>query len=216
MELFLNETLGKITYEVHDTPISEAVLLIAHGAGTDLNHPFLKQLAEKIYDHGISVIRFNFPFMEKGKRPPTTPQDALTTWHKMIMEAIKLFHFQKIYIGGKSYGGRMASILLAENSELAVNGVIYYGFPLHPPGKESKDRATHLDKIKLPQLFIQGTNDKLAAFSLIEEVVKTISDASLIPVKEADHSFVRPKSKATISETTDQIAEETARWISKR
>lgn len=193
MKLFLNDKLGEISYEISNANDSELVLIIAHGAGAGMHHPFMHQLAEAIAKLGITTIRFNFPYMEKGRKAPGSPKDAIYAWKAMIEETTSKFPNAKILMSGKSYGGRMGSHLLADEGDLPVTGIIYYGFPLHAPGRDSKDRAAHLAGVNQPQLFIQGTKDKLANFEMINEVVNVLSKAEIHEIEDGDHSFNVPK-----------------------
>lgn len=216
MEIYLSEKLGNITYVIEDTPISESVLILAHGAGAGMDHPFLTSLSQLICDAGVSVVRFNFPYMEKGRKAPGSgsPKDAIFCWDRIILEVNKMFHDKKIIISGKSYGGRMASHLLSVNHELDVHGIIYFGFPLHAPGRDSKDRASHLDQIKVPQLFLQGTRDKLANIDMIREVISDLDNAQIMEIESGDHSFNVPKSIASKDVIMKRLAHEAANWIS--
>lgn len=213
MELYLNEKLGKISYQINDTPIASAVLILAHGAGAGMDHPFMEWLAQKICEKGVSVIRFNFPYKEMGKKAPGSPKDAILTWSGMIRETQKLFHDKKLFISGKSYGGRMASHLLAANHELGVDGIIYFGFPLHAPGKEGMERADHLKDIKVPQLFIQGTRDQLANISLMKQVVSSLTLSKMKEIEAGDHSFKTPKSVASQEVIMDTLASVSVDWM---
>ena len=215
MEVYLNEQLGKVTYEIDDTPTSSAVLILAHGAGAGMHHPFLNTLAKQICDEGVSVVRFNFPYMEKGRKAPGSPKDAILCWEKIILETKKLFHDKDLFISGKSYGGRMASHLLAVNHDLKVSGIIYYGFPLHAPGRDSTERAAHLGVIEVPQLFIQGNKDKLANIQLMRKVTTELQLASMIEMENGDHSFKTPKSFASQEETMRKLSKISIEWIKK-
>ena len=213
MELFLNDKLGKISYEINDTPVSTSVLILAHGAGAGMYHPFMVALAEALCNEGISVIRFNFPYLEAGRKAPGSPNDAIFTWHKMVEETEKIFYGKSLFVAGKSYGGRMASHLLAE-VKTNIKGIVYFGFPLHAPGRDSKDRANHLDTIDCPQLFIQGEKDKLATIELIREVVNDLPHATLHEISDADHSFHVPKSAGiSKSEMIRNLAKISADWM---
>lgn len=214
MELYLNDKLEKITYEIDDTPIADSVLILAHGAGAGMHHPFLQKLAHLVCDKGTSVVRFNFPYMEKGRKAPGSPNDAIFTWRQMIGEVKNIFRGKRVFVSGKSYGGRMVSHLLSEMNDLGVEGILYYGFPLHAPGRDSKDRAAHLGQIKIPQLFIQGTNDKLANFEMMTEVVDELNNAKMIAIEQGDHSFNTPKSVASKEETMERLATISTDWIS--
>ncbi len=213
MELFLNDKLGKISYEIDDSLMANAVLILAHGAGAGMHHPFLVALAEQIKAKGISVVRFNFPYMQKGRKAPGSPKDAIFTWNQVILKTQQLFFDKKLYISGKSYGGRMASHLIIEHPDLPINGMIYYGFPLHAPGKDGKDRAAHLKNITQPQLFLQGTRDKLANIEMMREVLLELDNSKMVEIEHGDHSFNVPKSKATKEEILMKLAEESANWI---
>ena len=110
----------------------------------------------------------------------------------------------------------MASHLLADDPELPVSGMIYFGFPLHAPGRDSKDRAEHLDKVRAPQLFLQGTKDKLANFDMMKEVVGTLNNAEIHEIKDGDHSFKTPKSVASPKEIMDLLSSSAVDWIYSR
>ena len=214
MELFLNDKLGKITLEIDQSDTSDSIIILAHGAGAGMNHHFMQSLAAEILKNGVDVARFNFPYMEKGRRAPGSPKDAIETW-RLVLEAIKSKKpNHKIYLAGKSYGGRMASHLLASHENTGVSGIIYFGFPLHAPGKDSKDRAAHLNAIASPQLFIQGTKDKLANMEMMLEVVNKLPHAEMIRIESGDHSFKVPKSTGISPEKMiSQLASVATDWI---
>jgi len=214
MELFLNDKLGKITFEVNAAGKDKPTLIVAHGAGAGMDHPFMTSLAEKLQSKGLNAVRFNFPYKEQGRKAPGSPKQAQFAWERIIEEIARIYPESPLFISGKSYGGRMASHLLAEAEAPLVKGIIYYGFPLHAPGKDSKDRAAHLKDLSVPQLFIQGTKDKLANFELISEVVTGITLAKLQKIDDADHSFNVPK-RTGISkdQMPDILASHTIDWI---
>ncbi len=216
MELFLNDKLGKITAEVDAAPKPIAILILAHGAGAGMHHPFMNEVARSISEQEITVVRFNFPYMEQGRRSPGSPKANIETW-KLVIDHINAQYLGlPIFISGKSYGGRMASHLMAENPHPQVKGLIYFGFPLHAPGKDSKDRADHLKSLKVPQLFLQGTNDKLANIHLVKEVIAELNKATLLEVEHADHSFNVPKkSGKTKSEVMESLTSTASSWISE-
>jgi len=193
MKLFLGDKLGEISLEVHKAGHAENVLILAHGAGAGMNHPFIAELAKEIYVQGIHVVRFNFPYIERSRKAPGSQKEAILTWREVIEKVKQLFPGLNLFISGKSYGGRMASHLLAENYAKGACGIIYFGFPLHAPGRDSVDRASHLTSIGIPQLFIQGTKDKLANIGLIQEVVTGIPFCTLKIIEDADHSFNVPR-----------------------
>ncbi|MEQ9468085.1 MAG: dienelactone hydrolase family protein [Ekhidna sp.] len=213
MELFLNDKLGKISAEETSAPRPLAILIMAHGAGAGMHHPFMHSLAGKIADLGVTTIRFNFPYMEEGRRSPGSPKTNIKTW-ELIVEHIKAqYPGMPVFISGKSYGGRMASHLLAE-VDVDVKGVIYYGFPLHAPGRDSKDRADHLGKIRQPQLFLQGSRDKLANLELIKEVQANLPKSSMEVIDGADHSFNVPKKSGMSKEDVMTfLAKKSVEWM---
>ncbi len=217
MELFLNDKLGKISLETEDATNPIAVLILAHGAGAGMHHPFMVSLGQKLSEKRISVVRFNFPYMEQGRKSPGSPKSNIETWQLVVEHIESAFPNIPIFISGKSYGGRMGSHLIAENDMSSVDGIIYYGFPLHAPGRDSKDRAAHLTDVKIPQLFLQGTKDKLANIEMIGEVVETLSTAEMSVLEDGDHSFNVPKRTGKSKEDVmSWLAEETTNWILNR
>ncbi|MEP1093921.1 MAG: alpha/beta family hydrolase [Cyclobacteriaceae bacterium] len=193
MELTLNEDLGSITVEFHEASNPIGVAIIAHGAGAGMHHPFMVDISNEISSMGFHTVRFNFPYMEEGRKSPGSPKKNIETWRLVIKHINDKYPKLPIFLSGKSYGGRMASHLLAESKIDCVKGIFYLGFPLHAPGKDSKDRANHLDEIQVPQLFLQGTKDKLANIDLMREVVGDLRKGTLIEIESADHSFNVPK-----------------------
>ncbi|MEP5613440.1 MAG: alpha/beta family hydrolase [Cyclobacteriaceae bacterium] len=193
MELSLNENLGSTTVEFHEASNPLGVAIIGHGAGAGMHHPFMITISNDIASMGFHVVRFNFPYMEEGRKSPGSPKKNIETWEHVIKHVHHTYPTLPIFLSGKSYGGRMASHLLADKQIDYVKGIFYLGFPLHAPGKDSKDRADHLGKIEVPQLFLQGTKDKLANITLMHEVVGELKQGVLVEIEAADHSFNVPK-----------------------
>ncbi|MEQ9424579.1 MAG: alpha/beta hydrolase [Cyclobacteriaceae bacterium] len=192
---------------------SFASIILTHGAGAGMEHPFMTNLAEQLALSGINVFRFNFPYIERGKRVPGSPKEN----QQAIIDAVKELEGsnQPLFVGGKSYGGRMASHCAADNAIQTVKGLVFFGFPLHAPGRDSKDRASHLADVGIPMLFLQGTGDKLANIDLISEVNDELgSKATLKTFQSADHSFKMPK-KLGIDQLsmTRQLADQTQLWM---
>jgi len=214
MELFLNDSLGQITLEVEEADNARAVIIIAHGAGAGMHHPFMTSISGLFVARGFHVARFNFPYMENGKKFPGAPKPNIETWGLVIDYLCVTYPDLPIIISGKSYGGRMASHLLADQSPAAVKGIFYLGFPLHAAGKDSKARATHLNAVQVPQLFLQGINDQLANIDLMREVLSSLPAARMLEVEFADHSFKVPKASGrTSKEVMHQLVEVTTEWI---
>ncbi|WP_337005983.1 MULTISPECIES: alpha/beta hydrolase family protein [unclassified Microbacterium] len=163
-------------------------MLIAHGAGTGKDHPFLTGYADALGGLGFSTLRFNFPYVEQGRRMPGPAAHAIATWNAAVAFARENDSTATVWATGKSYGGRMASMAVAEGLE--VDGLAYLGYPLHPPGRPEKPRIEHLPAIRVPQLFIEGTNDPfIQPISQFEEAVATCQDARVEWIDGAGHTF---------------------------
>jgi hypothetical protein len=174
-------------------PQATACYVFAHGAGAGMAHAFMATVASGLYDRGVATLRYQFPYMEKGVRRPDPPALAHATVRAATAEAAKLFPGMALLAGGKSFGGRMTSQALALQPLPGVQGLVFFGFPLHPAGKPSVERAAHLTDVHVPMLFIQGTRDKLAEPALIHGVVKKLGPiASLCEIDGADHSLHVP------------------------
>ncbi|HXH17535.1 MAG TPA: alpha/beta family hydrolase [Chitinophagales bacterium] len=172
-----------------------SILVLAHGAGAGMRHPFMEKVAHFLADERIAVFRFNFPYIEKQKKYPDPPAIAMKTVQSAVTAAQNYSKGLPLFAGGKSFGGRMTSQAAATGMLEAVKGIVFWGFPLHAPGKPSKERAVHLYEVKLPMLFLQGTHDTLADISLMRELGNQLgSKATLHEVEGGDHSFHVPKS----------------------
>lgn len=186
-------------------------MTLAHGAGAGMNHSFMVALAQALAEVEIATLRFNFPFAENKKGRPDTPAVAHQTIETAISKAQKLFPELPLFVSGKSFGGRMSSQYLAANHNDAVKGIVFYGFPLHPPGKPSIERAEHLKDVKSPMLFLQGSKDEFATGELITQVCASLRNATLIKIEGADHGF-----KAGKKDIMSQLVALTSQWISER
>ena len=192
----------------------KALMILSHGAGAGMDHSFMSNLAGELNNQDISVLRFNFPYIDQGRRAPDSPKKAQKTIENVVTYAAASLPETPLYVGGKSYGGRMASHCAAQKTIPSVRGLIFYGFPLHAPGRDSKDRAAHLTEVGVPMLFLQGANDKLANINLIGEVTQELDLATLKTFKRGDHSFKVPKSMGlSPEEMIVKLATETAEWI---
>ncbi|MCS3842048.1 alpha/beta family hydrolase [Microbacterium sp. AK031] len=163
-------------------------VVVAHGAGAGMEHPFLVGFTGALNAAGFSTLRFNFPYREQGRRMPGPAAHAIATWRAAVAQASSLDPDAALWAAGKSYGGRMASMGVAEG--MGVDGLIYLGYPLHPPGRPEKLRADHLPAIAVPQLFIEGTNDPfIQPLSQFEQVLSTCADARVQWIEGGGHSF---------------------------
>lgn len=175
-----------------------------------MDHVFMTNLAKDLSEEGIGTMRFNFPFAENKKRKPDFPAVAHKTIESVIGRTRELFPKLALFAAGKSFGGRMSSQYLSDHHDTGVKGIIFYGFPLHPAGKPSTERADHLKKVQLPMLFLQGSRDELATWNLIEAECAKLPTAILVKIEGADHSF-----KAGKQNTMQQLVDETKSWMEK-
>ena len=168
-----------------------AVMALAHGAGAGMGHPFMEGLAEGLAGYGMGTLRFDFPYMAMGRRSPDRPAVLMDAWRGVLEEAARRSGSLPIAAGGKSLGGRMASMLAAEQGErFPGRALVFFGYPLHAPGRIDQIRDAHLTSIVVPMLFIEGTQDPFARFDLISGVVERLAPPSSMHVVEGgDHSF---------------------------
>jgi uncharacterized protein len=194
---------------------ARACFVFAHGAGAGMSHPFMEAVATGLGERGVATLRYQFPYMEKGTRRPDPPAIAHAAVRAAVAEAGRCCAGLLLVAGGKSFGGRMTSQAQAIAPLAGVHGLAFLGFPLHPTGKPSSDRAKHLADVDVPMLFMQGTRDSLAELSLLEPVVKSLGrSASLHRVEAADHSFHVPaRSGRNDREVMNEILDAFAAWI---
>lgn len=167
---------------------ASATLVVAHGAGAGMEHPFLRGFTDAMNDDGVATLRFNFPYREAGRKFPDRPPAAINTWRVAMAAAAERSGGEPLWACGKSFGGRMASMAVAEGMPAA--GLVYLGYPLHPPGKPEKLRDEHLYGLTLPMLFLQGTKDTFATPELLEAVAAKIGPTATIQwVEGGGHSF---------------------------
>jgi predicted alpha/beta-hydrolase family hydrolase len=187
--------------------------VLAHGAGAGMRHRFLEAMALALVEREVATLRYQFPYMEAGARRPDAPATAEGTVRAAVRQAQVLEPDLPVIAGGKSFGGRMTSGAAA-TSLPGIRGLVFLGFPLHPPGKPGTSRAEHLDKVEVPMLFLQGTRDQFAQLDLITEVCARLgSRATLHLVEGADHSFgISSRSGRTSGSVMEELAEALIRW----
>ncbi|HYG37884.1 MAG TPA: alpha/beta family hydrolase [Cytophagales bacterium] len=207
----VSAAIGNVSAECIIPEQVRCVMTLAHGAGAGMDHTFMVSLANALAAYGIATLRFNFPFSENKKRRPDTPAIAHQTVAAAIAKAQELFPSLPLFVSGKSFGGRMSSQYLSSQVNSAVQGIIFYGFPLHPAGKPSTDRADHLKLVKQPMLFLQGTKDALATWELIESVCTSLPQATLLKIEGADHSF-----KAGKKDIMSELVKGSYDWIQEK
>ena len=211
LSLKVSPEIGNVSgeYTIPDKPT--CIMTLAHGAGAGMHHPFMAGLAQALAEAGVATLRFNFPFTEGRKGRPDAPAVAHQTISAAAAHAHAKFPHLPLFLSGKSFGGRMSSQYLSEKGPVFVKGIIFFGFPLHPVGKPSTDRAEHLKNIKVPMLFLQGSKDALATWELIASVCATLKKATLVKIEGADHSF-----KAGKINTMEILVSQTESWLKKK
>ncbi len=191
-----------------------ARLVLAHGAGAGMEHPFLAGFAAAMAAEGVAVLRFQFPYREAGRRMPGPAAHAVATWAAAM--ATLASSDVPVFAGGKSYGGRMASMAAAEG-RIAPAGLVYLGYPLHPPGAPEKARTAHLPKVAPPQLFVTGTVDPFVQpVTQLEAAVATCQDASIVWVAGGGHSFEVAGNKRAPEVVGGALAALVASWMRAR
>ena len=201
---------------------ARACFVFAHGAGAGITHPAIETMATGLAERGVATLRYQFPYMERGSKRPDPPGVAHATVRAAVAEAARCCAGLALIAGGKSFGGRMTSQAQAKAPLDGVEGLAFLGFPLHPAGQPSTDRAAHLADIHIPMLFLQGANDQLAKVDLLKPVVAGLGRrATLHLVEGADHSFHVPKrsgrdDKEVMAEVLDAFAAWTGVTVAER
>jgi predicted alpha/beta-hydrolase family hydrolase len=182
---------GPVTVSAeHERPEDAwATIVIAHGAGAGHRHPFLVGFAEGMRTEGVATLRFAFPYFEAGRRMPGPASHAMAAWRGAMSFAVERAGGAPVWAAGKSYGGRMASMAAADGV-IAPAGLVYLGYPLHPPGDPSKERSANLPAITQPQLFVEGTNDPfIDPHDQLARVIAGCQDATVAWIDGGGHSF---------------------------
>lgn len=201
-----------VTVAVEGPKTPRATLLLAHGAGAAMDSPFMTGFARGMHEADIATVRFNFPYVEAGRRMPGPAAHAIATWRAIVADTV---HNEPVWLAGKSYGGRMASMAVADG--LPAAGLVYLGYPLHAPGKPEVPRAEHLPRITQPQLFLSGTKDPFVdPNSQLEEVVASCQDATLHWVEGGRHSFEVAGNKRTADTIGYEMAPAAAEFVLSR
>src|SRR5712692_4722552 len=193
------------------------LLVMAHGAGAGMSHPCMEKLASELADDGVATLRYQFPYMEARRRVPDAPPVLTATVVAAVRAAAEAAPGLPLLAGGKSMGGRMTSQAAAQHPLDGVRGLVFFGFPLHPPKQPGTKRADHLAKVTVPMLFLQGTRDTFADLKLLRPVcAKLGSRATLHVMETADHSFhVLKSSGRSDGEVLRELAETTVSWAER-
>jgi predicted alpha/beta-hydrolase family hydrolase len=195
-----------------------ACMALAHGAGAGMAHAAMKTLAEGLAERGVSTLRYQFPYMERGSRRPDPPPIAHAAVRAAVSEASRRAGELPLFAGGRSFGGRMTSQAQALAPLQDVRGLVFFAFPLHPARRPSTARADHLSDVHIPMLFLQGTEDQLAQPDLLHRVLAKLgSQATLTSARGADHAFhVLAKTGRTNSEVLAELLDSAAAWMLKQ
>ena len=188
------------------------VLVLGHGAGNDMDSPLLVGFTDGLASDGAGSLRFNFPYKQQGRRAPDPAAVLRDAFTAAFDETRRRAKESPVFAGGKSLGGRIASLLVADGMPAA--GLVFVGYPFHPPGKPERLRDEHLDRIGVPMLFLQGTRDPFARWDLVESVCKRLGKrATLHPVEGGDHSFRVRGKKVPDDEIGRALAEPSAEFM---
>lgn len=196
---------------------ASSLFVFAHGAGADMRHAFMETMSQELASVGVATLRYQFSYTEKGLKRPDPKPLLLATVRSAVAFANDLCEGLPLFAGGKSMGGRMTSLAASEDPLPAVRGIVFLGFPLHPAGEPSTERAEHLFSVKRPMLFLQGTKDSLADLTLLKPICKKLGkNSTLHTVADADHSFHVPKrSGKSDADVLRELASRVSIWISE-
>lgn len=189
------------------------LLVLAHGAGAGMSHPFMQTVAERLAAFDLAVVRFNFAYTEAEKKAPDRQSVLEDTYRGIVEHVRRELHPRRLFLGGKSMGGRIASHLAASGT--ACDGLVFLGYPLHPPGRPDRIRDAHLYDIRVPMLFVEGTRDPFCPL----ETLQTVRDKLAAPnevalIADGDHSFkVRASSGRSTDEALHEVVDAVAAWI---
>jgi len=207
---------GEVSALLLRPAMAHCILTLAHGAGAGMHHAFLEELAAALAQAGVATLRYQFPYMEQRRKAPDKPA-VLTATVQSAMHAAQAASDLPLFAGGKSMGGRMTSQAAALGLLPDTRGVVFFGFPLHPPNQPGTQRADHLAKVAVPMLFLQGTRDAFAPLPSICAVCAKLGPrATLLVFEGADHSFHVPKSSGkSDSDALGELAQAAANWAKK-
>lgn len=196
---------------VYPTTAASGALVLAHGAGAGQQSPFMTRAARAFAERGIACATFDFPYMRARRRAPDPPAVLEAAWRSAIEAAARELP-APLFIGGKSMGGRIASQVAAAGGS-GMAGLVYLGYPLHPPGKPQQRRDAHLPRIAAPMLFVQGTRDTFGTAAEIADLLPSLPRASLHVVEGGDHSFKVTRSPRSADDILSGIVDAVAAWM---
>jgi predicted alpha/beta-hydrolase family hydrolase len=211
----LDGPAGEIRATLYAPPQARHTLVLAHGAGAGQGHPWMRARAGDLADRGVRVVTFDFPYITSGRKAPDRTPVLLATWRAVVAHAAATWPQEPLAIGGKSMGGRMATMLVAEDDvPAAVRGCVAMGYPLHPPGKPDQLRVAHLAAIRVPLLVIQGDRDPFGGPDDIRrEFAAAGAHPEVVEVPQGGHGFEVRKRDAPQAEVYTRVAETVVRWL---
>ncbi len=217
LDVQVGESVGRVTSLLLAPADARLLYVLAHGAGAGMRHPFLEAIARALAGRGIATLRYQFPYLEARARRPDPPGVLEATVRAAVAAAASAAPGLPLVAGGKSLGGRMTSGAAAKQPLPGVRGIVFLGFPLHPPKQPGDKRAEHLDRVTVPMLFLQGRRDDLAYLELLEPVCRRLAPrATLHVVDGADHSFkVLKRSGRTDAQVLEELADAVSSWSMK-
>jgi hypothetical protein len=216
----VSDRIGEVSALLERPRRARALLALAHGAGADMRHRFMEEAAAALAREGVATLRYQFPYSEAGRKRPDHRSRLLATVYAALARGEKEARGLPLLAGGKSMGGRMSSLAIAEDGEgrlAAVRGVVFFGFPLHAAGSPSDERADHLDQVAQPLLFLQGSRDRLADLDRLRPRLRRLGRRARLHVIEgADHSFHVPRrSGRSDDEVIAELAGVVAAWAER-
>ncbi len=217
LRVVVGERAGEVSALLLRPEVATSALVLGHGAGAGMRHPFMEALSVRLAERGVATLRYQFPYMEQGSRRPSPKGLLLATVRAAVASAREALSDLPILAGGKSMGGRMTSLACAEQPLAGVRGLVFVGFPLHPAGRPGRERAAHLADVKLPMLFLQGTRDRLAELELIRPLAAELAPrARLVVIEDGDHSFhPRKRSGRSDEQALDELADAVATFAAE-
>jgi uncharacterized protein len=214
VEIALDQKVTAYVYPAANRDQIDVTLILGHGAGADPNSDFMTSFAAGIAMRGVNAVTFNFLYTEQGLRVPDS-NSTLEACYTAVIEAVRRKKIGRgtLVIGGKSLGGRIASQIAAAGAN--VEGLVFLGYPLHPPGKKDQLRAKHLPAIKVPMLFVQGSRDPFGTPDELRPIINELkTSADLYVVEGGDHSFkVLKRAGITQEDTYKAVLDEIATWL---
>jgi predicted alpha/beta-hydrolase family hydrolase len=214
LRIAVGERTGEVSALLLQPEGARLLYVLAHGAGAGMRHSFLETMAQRLAESGIATLRYQFPYMERRAGRPDPPAVAAATVRAAVAEAARRAPGLPLLAGGKSFGGRMTSTAQAEEPLPGVLGLVFLGFPLHPPGRPDDKRAEHLAQVRIPMLFLQGDRDEFADLTLLRPVVTRLGErATLHLIEGGDHSFhMLKRSGRTDAEVMREVVDVIVEW----